>query len=196
MRCAYHPNIEASARCARCGKPLCEECSRSGGDTSMVLCGTCIMKEAATDIAQGFDQRNEQKEARRQDSQARAKWRSRIRIGVILAFAVAVLLVNLYIYLIPSPSVEQFDPNQDPYFTAVLIESALLDYADSHEGEFPQALDDLLDPDYLPSDRITEAVLHGYAYSRPSPRSYELRIKGTADGTFSDGVFTLEGVNP
>lgn len=196
MKCAYHPDKEASAQCARCKKPLCEECSRSGGDSRMVLCGTCLMQEAATNVTQALDERNEQKEARRQERELRARRKSYIRMGVILAFAVAVLIVNLYLYLTPRAPVEQFDPNQDPYLTAALIESAILDYADSHEGEFPRTLDDLLGGDYLPSDQITGAVLQGYVYTRPSPRSYELRIKDASGGVISDIVFNHEGVNP
>jgi hypothetical protein len=195
MRCAYHPDREAAAQCAQCEKPLCEECSRCGRNRDIILCGNCLLLEAATHAAQTIGERQEEREVRRQDRELRGKKKSNTRVYVILAFALVVLLVNLYFYLSPGIPVEQFDPYQDPFLTAVLIESALLDYAESHEGEFPRRLKDLLDGEYLPSGQITEAVLKGYEYTRSTPRSYELRIKDTQGGRLSDTVFTQEEVN-
>ncbi len=195
VRCAYHPDKEASAECARCKKPLCEECSRSRGDKGIVLCGSCLLSEAATYVAQAIDERNEEREARKEAREVRGKRKPYARVFVIMAFAVAVLLVNLYFHLAPGEHVEQFDPYQDPYLTAVLIESALLDYANSHKGEFPMSLNAILDGGYLSSDRITEGVLQGYAYTRSSPHSYELRIKESPSGIVSDTVFTEEEMN-
>jgi TM2 domain-containing membrane protein YozV len=40
MNCANHPDVEVSAYCQQCGKPLCAECTRHVG--GMIYCEPCV----------------------------------------------------------------------------------------------------------------------------------------------------------
>jgi hypothetical protein len=193
VRCAYHPDRNAVAQCGQCKKPLCEECATAYNEGTTPLCGSCLMRKAAEDAAHVLHERREESEERRQSWDLKRKKKARVLPIVAASFAVVILLINLFLYLTAGSSkIEPFDPYKDPLLTAILINSAIQDYAETHEGRFPQGLTDLLTEEYLPSEKITEAVLKGYAYSRSDPRSYELRIKETEGGRFFDIVFTQE----
>ena len=45
MNCANHPDRERVAFCQNCGKPLCQECTRTVG--SAVYCEPCLAAKLA-----------------------------------------------------------------------------------------------------------------------------------------------------
>ncbi len=61
MKCAYHPNKEATVQCSQCKKYLCDECSLSDGEKS-VVCSMCAALKAAQDAVYDVDQQIEEKE--------------------------------------------------------------------------------------------------------------------------------------
>jgi len=114
-------------------------------------------------------------------------------LPILTAFVAAlVLLINLYLYLSPVDlAMEPFDPDKNPELTATVIQMAIEDYAESHTGQFPENLAELLNGGYLASEEITEEILKGFDYSRSSPDHYELRIREKG-GEFPDIVYTQE----
>ncbi len=66
MKCAYHPNKEATAQCSQCKKYLCDECSLSDGEKS-VVCSRCAALKAAQDAVYDVDQQIEEKEKKEHD---------------------------------------------------------------------------------------------------------------------------------
>lgn len=41
MKCTYHKDREATKKCSRCGKPLCDECANM---TNIGICQSCFAK--------------------------------------------------------------------------------------------------------------------------------------------------------
>lgn len=190
MKCAYHPHKEASAHCSICRKPLCDECAeqKAGED---IICGRCMALSAASDAANGVDERKSKQEERKAEAAQKGK-KPHVAMIVVIILAFFVLLANVYMYMGPKvPEVAQFDPDQHPLLTADLINDGIGDYAKDHDGQFPGNLNDLLGK-YLPYEEITPAVLDRFPYQRFSPTSYELRFKDDKSQEFSDIVFGRE----
>lgn len=192
MKCSYHPGKEAVTKCSQCQKPLCDECAASVID-KVVVCSRCAILVAAQDASLGVDERREEREDKRQAMEAKRKRKSHTLLLVVISIAVAVLAANLYLYLKSPdiPDARQFDPFENLVLTADLINDALRDYANDHDGKFPAKLDDIPGK-YMPSEKITSSVLEKFSYTRSSPHSYELRLKDSVGGTDSDFVFTEE----
>lgn len=190
MKCTYHPEKDAVAKCDRCQKPLCEECGdRKSNDT--VLCSRCAALAAAQDAANGEDDRQVKHEEKKSETAKKGK-KPHVAMIVIIILAVIVLLANIYMYLGPkAPDAVGFDPYEDPVLTADLINDGIEDYAQDHGGQFPGNLADLLGK-YIPYEKITPSVLEMFSYRRFSPLSYELRFKDANNVEFSDIVFGKE----
>jgi len=157
------------------------------------LCGSCLIRTAAENVAQVLDERREEREERKQAMDLKSRRKKRLLPILTASLAAVIVTINLFLYLSPGDStVKPFDPHKDPLLTATLINMAIQDYAQAHADEFPRRLTDLLEGEYLPSDTITETVLKDFSYTRSSTHSYELRIRENADGEFSDIVFTQE----
>ena len=193
MTCAYHPHRDAVAKCSQCQKPLCDECVAYGKDKD-VVCSRCAILLAAQDA---IDKRGEEREDKRQAMEAKGKRKSHALLFLVISFAAVVLAANLYFYL-KSPDIpdakqfaKQFDPYEDFLLTAALINDAVIDYANDHDGKFPEKLADIPGK-YMPSEKITSSVLEKFSYTRSSSHSYELRVKDSVGGTVSEIVFTAE----
>ncbi len=52
MTCANHPDRERTAFCQHCGKPLCQECTRSAGNA--VFCEPCLAARVSGQPATGY----------------------------------------------------------------------------------------------------------------------------------------------
>ena len=192
MKCTYHPHKDAVTKCSQCQKPLCDECAASGKDKE-VVCSRCAILVAARDASQGVDERREEREGKRQAMEDKGKRKSRAFLLVVISFAAVVLIANLYFYLKSPdiPDAKQFDPFENFVLTADLINDALTDYANDHDGKFPEKLDDIPGK-YMPSEKITSSVLEKFSYTMFSPNSYELRLEDSVGGTDSELVFTEE----
>ncbi len=77
MKCAYHPNKEATVQCSQCKKYLCDECSLSDGEKS-VVCSRCAALKAAQDAVYDVDQQIEEKETRIETEELKKKRKSMI----------------------------------------------------------------------------------------------------------------------
>lgn len=194
MRCAYHPDRNGVVQCSRCGKPLCEECASTNTRGGIPLCGVCLIEEAAQKAAQGLSEKKAEREEKRERMAAKRGRKDRLLWIAAASLGVVVLLINLFLYFSAGDmGVEPFDPHKDPIITATLIQTAIQEYAETHGNAFPESLADLRKEGVLPSDKITEEVLHGFEYRRSSPRSYELRIREKRGGAgYLDIVFTEE----
>ena len=191
MKCTYHPHKDAVTECSQCRKPLCDECAAFGKEKD-VVCSRCAILVAAQDASKGIDERREEREDKRQAIEAKGKRKSRTLLLVVISLAVAVLAANLYLYFkVNVPDAKEFDPYENLELTADLINDALIDYAEYHGGKFPEKLNDI-PIKYLPSEKITSSVFEKFSYTRSSPDSYELRLKGSVGGADSDLVFTEE----
>lgn len=191
MKCVYHPHKDAVSKCSRCKEPLCMECAgfKEKGD---VVCSRCSILLSARDAAQEIGEREQERAER---IQAGGKRKFRTTLILVLALTGLTLTINLYFHLsLNVPKAMEFDPQQNSALTAVLMNDAIQDYAQDHKGQFPEKLDDLVNTTYMPSDKITSDVMKGFSYIRLSPQSYELRMKGSDDGTVSDLVFMQEEV--
>lgn len=188
MKCTYHPHKDAVTKCSQCQKPLCDECVLSGKDKDAV-CSRCAILMAAQDASQVVAESREEREGKRQAMEAKGK-RTRALLLVVISLAVAVLGANLYLYLGGNaPNIKEFDPYEDLALTAGLINNTITDYAEDHGGKFPKKLNDIPGK-YMPYEKITSSVLKKFSYFRSSPKSYELRVKGSVGGIDSELVFT------
>ena len=98
MRCAYHPNKEATTQCSLCKKPLCDECALPDGEKS-IICNRCVTLKAAQDAVQDIDQRMDEKETRIKLDEFKKKRQSRIW----LAFQWFILVVCTCIIIMQFP---------------------------------------------------------------------------------------------
>ena len=97
MKCAYHPDKDATARCSQCNKPLCDECAIPEGDKSFI-CSRCAAMKAARDAVEGIDQRLEEKEGKKQEQELRKKRKSKIWAVsqlVIIAACIAIIAIQV-----------------------------------------------------------------------------------------------------
>lgn len=188
MKCAYHPTKPSVETCSVCRKALCEECAGQKIE-GKVVCSRCAALSAAQDASALRDQRQEEKEEKRLAQSGRKKKKSRVVMGAVFLFALIVLLINGYMYFgYRAEQVKEFDPNADLELTALIINDGIEAYAADHGGKFPATLS-AIRKDYLLEDGMTPQVLDKFSYVRPSPESYELRLKDAGDERYSDIVF-------
>jgi len=97
MKCAYHPDRDATARCSQCKKPLCDECAIPEGGKSFI-CSRCAALKAARDVVEGIDQRIGEKEGKKQEQELRKKWKSKIWVvsqWFIIAVCIAIIAIQV-----------------------------------------------------------------------------------------------------
>ena len=135
MKCAYHPQKEASAHCSMCRKPLCDECTEQKAGEN-IICSRCIAASAANDAANGVDERELRREERKTEAARKGK-RPHVAMIAVIILAFLVLLTNVYMYMGPDvPEIVQFDPNEHPLLTADIINDGIVDYAKTMGGSF------------------------------------------------------------
>jgi len=110
-----------------------------------------------------------------------------ISVGIVIG------IVALFLYFRSSiPELKEFTPSEQPVVTAIIIDEAIRDYAEDHNGIFPQRLDELLGR-YISPDVMTPRDLEDFDYRRISPNSYELWPEKIDDEMIQDFVFTEGG---
>lgn len=110
-----------------------------------------------------------------------------ISVGIVIG------IVALFLYFRSSiTELKEFTPSEQPVVTAIIIDEAIRDYAEDHNGIFPQRLDELVGR-YISPDVITPRDLEDFAYRRISPNSYELWPEKIDDEMIQDFVFTEGG---
>lgn len=190
MQCTYHPEAPAVQKCSTCGVPLCASCAGSLAPGQPVACSRCIALSSARDILDDSASREEEKkraEIGEKKRQRRLKWLKR---GLVAGGVLAVVVGNLiFYYFLAIPGEEPFDPKDAPLATAVIVDSAIQDYADDHNGTFPAALNQLLGT-YLTGDDLVGADLDLVIYRRHSEKVYELRLRNPADDSSAEIVFS------
>jgi len=97
MKCSYHPDKDAMARCSQCNKPLCDECAIPEGGKSFI-CSRCAALMAARDAVEGIDRRVEERESKKQEQEAKKKKKNKMWVvcqWVILAACIAVIAIQV-----------------------------------------------------------------------------------------------------
>lgn len=189
MKCAYHADITATAECSRCGAPLCEKCAGVTEKAQSVVCSRCAALDAAKEMSHAADERVIEKERLREEKESRGKRSVWLKRALILSVVAAVVAANIVLYFMGQVQVgKQIDLSENPVAAAVILDSAIQDYAESHGGAFPARLEDLLGT-YLQADEIGPDDLAHFIYSRPTEHSYELRIKAAKEQAHEEIVF-------
>lgn len=99
MKCAYHPDKNATAWCSQCKKPLCDQCAIPGGDRSSI-CSRCVALQAAQEAVEGIDTRRDEKERKTRTHEARRKWKSMLWMGS--QWSVLVICLCIMAFQIPN----------------------------------------------------------------------------------------------
>ncbi len=97
MKCAYHPDKDAAAKCSHCNKPLCYECAIPEGGKYFV-CSRCAALKAAREAVRGIDQRIEEKQGKKQEQELRKTRKRKIRVvsqSVIIAVCIAIIGIQV-----------------------------------------------------------------------------------------------------
>ena len=192
MKCAYHPDKDATAKCSHCKKPLCGQCAIPGGDNSFI-CSRCVAVEAAREVTQDTHERLEDREIKRQLQQEKKKKRAKTIRIIFLSLAMLTMIANVILYFGNAiPGEEQFIPSEYPIATTIIIDQAIRDYSKDNEGKIPQELDELLGR-YIPVQGIAPQDLEGVSYRRISPHSFELYPKKSGEEPIPSHIFTEEG---
>jgi hypothetical protein len=97
MKCSYHPEKDATARCSQCRKPLCDECAIPERGKAFI-CSRCAAMKAAQEAVEGIDQRLDEKESKKQEQDLRKKRKSKIWVvsrWAILAVCIAIIVIQI-----------------------------------------------------------------------------------------------------
>lgn len=93
MKCTYHPDKDAVAKCAHCHKPLCDECAQSGKSKD-VVCSRCVALGAAREASQWTDERTKEIEGKKQEREIRQKRKSKMWVvSQMLIIAVCIVII-------------------------------------------------------------------------------------------------------
>ena len=96
MKCAYHPDKEATTQCSQCKKYLCNECSLPDGEIS-VICSRCAALKAAQDAVYDVGKQIEKKETRIETEELKKKRKSMMWIisqWLILFICTAIIIIQ------------------------------------------------------------------------------------------------------
>lgn len=191
MKCAYHPDRDATLRCSQCSKSLCEDCA-TAKEKNRFICTQCIAMEAAQDAVHGTQERLEEQEERRQIRESKKKKSPYLSIFVPICMVLALILIGMNIYFRATiPLSEASDQSEHPLVIMLIVDEALNDYSKDHEDTYPTGLSELLGQ-YIPPEEMDQDDLDNLAYERPSPHSFLLRSKDTGNEEISGIVFTEE----
>ena len=96
MKCAYHPDKEATSLCSQCKKYLCDECSLPDGEKS-IICSRCAALKAAQDAVCDVNLQIKEKETRTEAEELKKKRKSMIWVTsqwLILFICIAVIIIQ------------------------------------------------------------------------------------------------------
>ncbi len=111
MKCAYHPDKDATAQCSRCKKPLCDQCAIHEGGNAFI-CSRCAALKASQEAIQDLDQRIKEKEVKRQAGEEKKKRKNRLWIAAQLI----ILLVCVFIIVVQVPKlISAFTEKEKPF---------------------------------------------------------------------------------
>ncbi len=198
MKCAYHPDQEADTLCAKCNTPLCGRCTGNTSEEGENICVRCVAVLAAADFGQDKNRRLEEAEQRRQALREEKKRRSRRKRNLALAAVCAVVIVNFILYAtfkVTLPESEKFIPAEMPETAVIVVDAAVQDYAEDHNGRFPDNLEMLLGKYLIPEELKAEDLVM-FQYRKTAERNYELRIVVKGEEESEEMVITEKGPEP
>jgi hypothetical protein len=190
MKCINHPDRDATTQCLVCKTPLCDDCAiplESGGSK----CTNCTLRTTIEEMSQIRKEKRKGIAVKRVDQEeAKKKRRLYRRVLIPISLGVVIAIVQVFLYFGSSiPESEKFIASEQPDVAAIIIDEAIRDYAEDHNGIFPQSLGEVLGR-YLSPEVITPRDLEEFDYKRISPRSYELRPKKVDNEMVEDLTFT------
>jgi hypothetical protein len=194
MHCSYHPDKKAATQCSACRKLLCDDCASHKGST--ILCSHCQVTAAIKDCVKSDIQHlkeKKQKEPQEKEVKKKDQRRKWVVTGIV---AVIILIGNALIYYFtPIPRSETFATHNHPMTAAVMIDAAIKDYAQDHNGRVPENLDQLYGK-YIPQQALSPVVLKRFVYNKASDTVYELIFRTADNQRMPDIRFTKGGVAP
>ncbi|HPQ71215.1 MAG TPA: hypothetical protein PKW95_18965 [bacterium] len=172
-KCYYHPKEDALYECSICGKSICGDCMRFLDD-EQVVCPACTL-ENAIDLADDGNKEylDRVHQLHEDEKKHESKFSKALKLinGYLLLSIVLLLAVNMYIsnYLGRAGAPATFDPQMfkllgDPVTEMSYILTKILRYANDHDGNFPEKLDDLF-PDYLEKPPRVLGTEEQYSYA-------------------------------
>jgi len=176
MKCAFHPQKNASTTCSACQKPLCEECAISQNN-GRFICSGCAEQQAANNVIETIQQQKREKEVSHQADETIKKRQVMIFRVIPALFVVGILVANGYLYFKRGgiPGVEEPSALDNQIFAAAEVDSAIQDYIDKNKGKVPESLSDLNKSESLKD--IPQADLNTLSYHKLSSTEYELIIR-------------------
>jgi hypothetical protein len=192
MKCGFHPDRDATARCADCGAPLCDGCA---GREAEPVCTRCAAVQAVADFSLEAEQRRQEQIHRAEADEKRRRGKGRGLLWLLAGIAVLGIAANAMLYLrYPSPSADEFIPEKHPVAAAVVVDAAVKDYIGRY-GEAPENLYSL-EGSFLAPGLLTPQDFQRYDYRKTPSGGYELRIREKGSGPVPDLVFTKGGPQP
>lgn len=193
MQCINHPHKKAVGRCSECGSFICEVCNSSEEDNSL-MCETCAMLSTFAAMTR---RKHEVKEKRTQKESDESVKRGKKRKSIGLVIVAAALLVSaaeiVWYHNISKPEVEKYNPSENIFSAATLINEAIIKYREDHDGEVPDSLDSLPGI-YLPESDLWKRSLWDFNYQKISSYKYELMPPIRDDKNIPGLIFSDEGV--
>ena len=189
MACINHPEKETAIHCHECGTPLCDQCAvNQHADT--YLCRKCLTRRAAHETVQGISIRQQDSIERELVYEARRKKNVLLIRMALLCIVVMIIGANLYLYFHhTAPLWNNYASEESPAATMIILDAALQDFADDHQGEYPEDLEALRGK-YIEPEDLTSQDLYHIDYTRTSPYTYELTLWDSNGAVGSDLVFT------
>jgi len=180
MKCAFHPQKNASTTCSTCQKPLCEECVVSQNN-GQFICSRCAEQQAASHVIEEIQQQEQERVESRHVKEVRKKRQVMIFRVVFVLFVAIILIANGYMYFKRGgiPGIEEPSALDSRLFAAAEVDSAIQDYMAKHNGNVPESLNDLNISESLKD--IPQADLNTLTYHKLSSTEYELMIKDIDD---------------
>jgi len=148
-------------------------------------------EEALTDVTQDIQQQQQRAEEREQALKDAVPRTTLARRWILGGFAAVILMANYFIY--SQTSIQdsiQFDPAGEPEVSALILQAALNDYADDHDGTYPEGLTELIEGGYLGAQEVRREDLTQFGYTRESPETYQLVPPGYDAESEEDLVLT------
>ena len=192
MHCINHPQKETTIHCLECSTPLCDQCAAPQQGNAF-LCRKCVTRRAAQETVQGIALRQQDSIQREFKSEAKRK-KNALLIRLALISLIAMIIgVNFYLYFhFSTPRWSDENSEEHPAMSVIILDAALQDYANDHQGKYPQRLDKLRGT-YIEPEALTPENLRNIDYTRTSAYTYELRLSDSNGATGSDLIFTEIG---
>lgn len=148
-------------------------------------------EEALADVTQDIQQQEQKAEERERALEEAVPRATLARRWILGGAAMVILLANYLIY--PQTSIHDsvhFDPAGEPEVSALFLQAALNDYADDHNGTYPEELTELIEEGYLGAQEVRREDLAQFGYTRESPETYQLIPPGYDVESDEDLVLT------